>query len=105
MTDIPRLSARRIQVLSRFVERPATELSGADIMRLTGLASGSLYPILYALEDAGLLDSRWETEDPEALGRPKKRLYWVTALGQRAVANEAAEIAKLLPAFPTPNDK
>ena len=41
------------------------------------------YPILFRLERAGWLESRWEDGDPKALGRPRRRLYQVTALGAR----------------------
>ena len=52
---------------------------------LTG--HGTLYKALQRLEDAGLLSSRWE--DPEigaAEGRPRRRLYQVTGLGERALS-------------------
>jgi PadR family transcriptional regulator PadR len=88
----PRLSQHRLEVLASFLQQPEVELSGADVMRLTEFASGTLYPILYALEQSQLLESRWETEDPSALGRPRRRLYRVTTLGEH-VAREA--IAKL----------
>ena len=48
-------SHNRLQVLGCFSEFPGVELSGADIMRQTGLASGSLYPILIVFEEKGLL--------------------------------------------------
>jgi DNA-binding PadR family transcriptional regulator len=88
----PRLSQHRLEVLASFLQQPERELSGADVMRLTDFASGTLYPVLYALEHGKLLKSRWETEDPSAMGRPRRRLYRVTALGEH-VAREA--IAKL----------
>jgi DNA-binding PadR family transcriptional regulator len=91
-------------VLGGFLNAPAVELSGADIMRLTGLASGSLYPILYAFEDTGLLASRWEVEDPRALGRPRRRLYQITPLGEQTAREAAAEFAKLLLPTPVPGE-
>ena len=33
---------------------------GFDIMTITGLASGTVYPALRRLEDAGLVVSKWE---------------------------------------------
>jgi DNA-binding PadR family transcriptional regulator len=92
----PRLSHQRLQVLSSFLQQPDVELSGADVMRLTELASGSLYPILYKLEDGGLLVSRWETEDPHALGRPRRRLYRVTPLGERVTREAVAKLNRLV---------
>jgi PadR family transcriptional regulator PadR len=52
---------------------------------LTG--HGTLYKALQRLEDAGLLASRWE--DPNiaaAEGRPRRRLYQVTGVGEHALA-------------------
>ncbi len=59
---------------------------GYDICRETGLASGTLYPILGRLADRGLLETRWEADAPE--GRPRRHLYRLTAEG----AARAAEV-------------
>ena len=64
---------------------PATELSGAEIAKHAKLASGTLYPILMRLEEAGWLKSRWEAGDPTLLGRPRRRLYRITAKGVKNV--------------------
>ena len=55
-------------------------------------AYGTLYRALDRLRKAGLLESAWE--DPaiaEAEGRPRRRLYRITATGQAALA-QATEI-------------
>jgi len=52
-------------------------------MESTGLSSGTLYPILMRLDEAGWLESRWEKVDPARVGRPRRRLYRITALGRR----------------------
>ena len=60
--------------------------------RLT--AHGTLYRALDRLEASGLLASRWE--DPliaAAEGRPRRRLYRLTAAGQRAASELPAEPA------------
>ena len=56
-----------------------------DARQLT--AYGTLYKALDRLERAGLLESRWEdpTYAAEA-SRPRRRLYKVTAAGERADA-------------------
>jgi PadR family transcriptional regulator PadR len=55
-------------------------------------AHGTLYKALDRMERAGLLQSRWEDPDVAAeQGRPRRRLYRVTAAGQRAF--DDAEIA------------
>lgn len=60
-----------------------------EARRLT--AHGTLYKALDRMELAGLLESRWE--DPSiaaAEGRPRRRLYHVTGVGERALADAAA---------------
>ena len=60
--------------------------------RLT--AHGTLYRALDRLQEAGLLASRWE--DPLIAadeGRPRRRLYRLTAAGQRAASEAPAESA------------
>jgi DNA-binding PadR family transcriptional regulator len=92
MTDErePRLSFQTLQVLQVFLERPEHKLAGADIRVITRLASGTLYPILARLEEAGWLDSEWENADASNAGRPRRRYYRITALGARR-AGEAFE--------------
>jgi len=64
-----------------------------DRARARGLtAHGTLYKALDRMENAGLLQSRWEDPDTAVeQGRPRRRLYRITADGQRAF--EDAEIA------------
>ncbi len=52
--------------------------------RLT--AHGTLYKALGRLEKTGHLASRWEDPDAVDLGRPRRRLYHVTAVGEQACA-------------------
>jgi DNA-binding PadR family transcriptional regulator len=85
-----RLTHQGLKILSTFLAQPTDKLSGADLIRATNLASGTLYPILLRFEEAGLLESEWETGDPRELGRPRRRLYRVTPTGQ-LVAREALE--------------
>lgn len=81
-TTEPRLSRQGILVLKAFIEKPAKELCGADIMKMAGLSSGTLYPILMRFEKMGLVSSEWENRDPKDLGRPRRRLYRVLGKGQ-----------------------
>lgn len=82
------MTQHTLRVLEAVISRG--ESSGADIAKLTRLATGTLYPILLRLEKAGWLLSRWEVADPRELGRPRKRFYTVTGEGVRA-ARAAAE--------------
>jgi DNA-binding PadR family transcriptional regulator len=61
-----------------------------DARRLT--SQGTLYKALGRLERAGLLASAWEHADAAAAeGRPRRRLYHVTDLGERALAMTRAQ--------------
>ena len=83
-------------VLKTFIDRAASPLAGADLLKQTGLFSGTLYPILLRFEKAGLLESRWEEEHPKSLGRPRRRFYRMTQAGAQ-VAHEA--LAELSPSI------
>ncbi|HLL67053.1 MAG TPA: helix-turn-helix transcriptional regulator [Micromonosporaceae bacterium] len=52
-------------------------------MHRTGLASGSLYPILARLRAAGCVTACWEEIDPVAAGRPARRYYRLTPTERR----------------------
>jgi DNA-binding PadR family transcriptional regulator len=52
---------------------------GYELCELTGLSSGTLYPILMRLSDRGMLESRWEPSEHE--GRPLRKLYRLNAEG------------------------
>jgi PadR family transcriptional regulator, regulatory protein PadR len=72
------------------------EVSGAEIARGTKLPSGTLYPILMRLEDAKWVRSRWETEDPSCLGRPRRRLYQLTSLGASSAKAQFRELSSMI---------
>ena len=88
----PRLSHQSLKVLSLFMSEPASRFAGSDIWKQTGIQSGTLYPILARLEKAGWLDSEWESVNPRKAGRPRKRLYRITGLGQREAHSAFAEL-------------
>ncbi len=54
-------------------------------------AHGTLYKALERMQRAGLLESRWEEPEVAAAeGRPRRRLYRVTGLGEQALAVSGA---------------
>jgi DNA-binding PadR family transcriptional regulator len=60
----PRFASPQTQAaLTALVEDPAGWHHGYALSRRTGLASGTLYPILRRLLDAGLVEARWATDD------------------------------------------
>lgn len=90
----PKLTHATLKVLGVFMSANSQERSGAEIASITHLASGTLYPILLRCEEAGWLKSRWEEIDPREVGRPRRRLYRITAVG---AAQTRAAIAEIFP--------
>jgi DNA-binding PadR family transcriptional regulator len=73
---------------------------GFDILDATGLQSGTAYPILRRLEDAGLLRSRWEAvARARAEGRPPRRYYELTGAGAEALREALARHPDVAAAF------
>lgn len=92
----PRMSRQTLQVLSCMLDDPLTPWFGLELTRAAKLKSGTIYPILARLEHAGWLESRWEAEDASSLGRPRRRLYRLTGLGEgRARAELDAHVRAL----------
>src|SRR5882762_3558743 len=60
---------------------------GFDIMDATGLPSGTVYPALRRLDDAGLVASRWERPQiAQRELRPPRKYYEMTTDGAAALA-------------------
>jgi len=57
-------------------------------MKASGLASGTLYPILGMLSDRGWLEKAWQTG--EDISGPPRRIYTLTPVG-RAQFNDLTE--------------
>lgn len=93
MDNSPRMTGPTLKVLREFLSSPDNPLSGADIARTSGLASGTLYPILLRLETAKWLTSRWEDVEPSEAKRPRRRLYQLTGLGMRSATSAFMDIA------------
>ena len=77
------MTTQTLKVLGTLMNNSPDPLSGAEIGRFTRLKSGTLYPILLRLEKAGWLESFWESETPQELGRPRRRFYQLTGVGAR----------------------
>lgn len=60
---------------------------GFDIMDVTGLPSGTVYPLLRRLERLGLVVGKFEAESvAHNAGRPPRRHYRLTAAGRTTLA-------------------
>lgn len=59
---------------------------GFEIVDVTGLGAGTVYPILRRLEHGSYVRSRWEAApEARAEGRPPRRNYTLTATGEELV--------------------
>ena len=78
-----KLSPQSLALLSALANRPSDWLYGLELANLTGLKSGTLYPILIRLADRTLLESRWL--EPSEPGRPPRHAYRITGTGLKAL--------------------
>jgi PadR family transcriptional regulator PadR len=61
---------------------------GFDIVDITGMPGGTVYPALRRLEEAGYLTSEWEKERvAQAELRPRRKYYEITRNGRQALAD------------------
>ena len=74
---------------------------GFDIMEVTGLPSGTVYPALRRLERDGLVLSSWEAEEQAfEEQRPARRYYTLTRQGKEAESAAVKRyplLARLIP--------
>ena len=74
---------------------------GFDIMEVTNLPSGTIYPALRRLESQALVRSDWET-DREARdhARPRRRYYELTAAGKARLVDAESRYRAVSKLFP-----
>ena len=69
---------------------------GFDIMDVTGLPSGTVYPALRRMEDGGLLTAKWEKPAlAQREQRPPRRYYEITRLGTHALTDALARYRQI----------
>jgi DNA-binding PadR family transcriptional regulator len=78
-------------VLAALLAEPQTWRYGYDLAKETGLASGTLYPVLMRLAGRGYLDTEWETP---VEGRPRRHLYRLSQAGLDYAADAVVNAPK-----------
>lgn len=74
------------------------EVHGFAVAKAASRPTGSVYPILARLQEAGWVESHWETRHPEE-GRPARRFYSLSNIGLvMALAVATARRGKPAPA-------
>lgn len=100
---MPQITRQTEKVLAALFRELSAWRYGLEVGKEAGLRSGTLYPILARLEDAGWVESTWEQIDESVEGRRKRRYYRLTGEGER-VARETlretqAQLAALRPGW------
>jgi PadR family transcriptional regulator PadR len=88
----PHASPQTLRLFAALLAEPARWRYGYDLSRETGLASGTLYPILMRLSAQQLLDTDWEASDEP--GRPPRHTYRLTAGGVSLAQERLASAAR-----------
>jgi PadR family transcriptional regulator PadR len=78
-----KLSPQTLLILEAFLDHPAEWKYGYDLSRVTGLKSGTLYPILMRLADRKVLATEWEAGDADKMGKPPRHMYRFTPEGMQ----------------------
>lgn len=87
-----RPSTQTRTVLELLSTDPDRWFYGYELSKRTGVASGTLYPLMIRLTDRGYLESRWE--QASVAGRPPRHLYRLTATGHQYAAQAAHDAAR-----------
>ncbi|MDR6511929.1 DNA-binding PadR family transcriptional regulator [Novosphingobium capsulatum] len=86
------LSSHARTVLAVLLDAGGQWSHGYELVRLAGVKSGTLYPLLIRLEAQGYLEAEWQP--PTEGGRPPRHAYRLTASGvQFARANPPEQAA------------
>jgi DNA-binding PadR family transcriptional regulator len=93
MPRTPDTSPQTLRVFDALLSEPQSWRYGYDLSKQTGLASGTLYPILMRLAERDLLEARWEPASRPGL--PPRHTYRLTPDGavlaaRRVAARDAA---------------
>ncbi len=87
MAGIQRVTKPTLDVLEVLLQAQgdAREVHGWEIMKAAHRTGPTVYGVIDRLEDAGLVEGRWELQEPQD-NRPRRRYYRLTDAGVAAVA-------------------
>jgi PadR family transcriptional regulator, regulatory protein PadR len=90
------LSAQAQDLVATLALTPHDWCYGYELMKTTGIKSGTLYPVLMRLDERGLLESKWMPAETQ--GKPPRHAYRLTDAGLK-VAHQAAATRPALANF------
>jgi PadR family transcriptional regulator PadR len=79
---------------------PGEDMWGYKLCALTGLGSGTIYPIMERLEVGKYVSARLET--PRPADRPPRRFYELTGTGRELAASAQMSRTRLAPSWAPP---
>lgn len=91
-----RPSKQMLSLLAAMMAESSVWRHGYDLMKGTGLSSGTLYPLLMRMTEQGLVEAEWR--EPTQRGRPPRHAYRLTASGVafvRSIIPEGGSLAEL----------
>lgn len=83
MSELPRPTENVIAILDSMLARPRKAFYGLELANDADIGTATIYAALARLERANLVAGMWEDIDPAKAGRPRRRLYRLTAEGAR----------------------
>ena len=95
----PRAPSPAARRLLQELASPWSWRHGYDLARVTGLKSGTLYPLLMRLNAEGLLEAEWRSS-PEP-GRPLRHVYRLSETGLQ-FARALSDQPDVAPVAPLP---
>lgn len=78
-----------LKLLVALAKQPSAWYHGYDLMKDTGLSSGTIYPLLIRMTERGLVEAEWR--EPVERGRPARHVYRLTAIGTKLAASISTE--------------
>ena len=97
-SDSPALSFTGLFILQALAQG---HRFGFDIMQVTELPSGTIYPALRRLEALQLVSSDWEKDlQARKEGRPRRRYYELTPAGKRQLKEAETRFMAVNRLFP-----
>ena len=96
------MTGQTLAVLRVLLDDPTGDHYGLDIAREINLKTGTIYPLLARLEQHGWLTSGKEQIDPSKEGRPARRIYRLTGVGESRARQTLEEHRRMLEPQPRP---
>ncbi|WP_329958499.1 PadR family transcriptional regulator [Sphingomonas sp. Leaf4] len=89
MARTRRPSPQMLTLIEALAARAPEWWHGYELMKATGLMSGTIYPLLMRMTDQRLVEAEWCA--PEHPGRPPRHAYRLTAAGLQLARDLATD--------------